>query len=139
MVRRACMFVLVLHFDLFIWADQERSRRRLAALSMPSLLTRCRTTMVGYVADEALRGNLPFPRSDHCSFRAHDECVDVPLIGYRAREDELLYVLRKLLELRLWPGTLWAALSENPSQHCVSQPSWFFFVVHLSNVVLTVV
>ncbi|KAJ7026944.1 hypothetical protein C8F04DRAFT_1008614 [Mycena alexandri] len=81
--------------------DQEPSRRRLAALSLPSLLNRCRTVMVGYVADEALRGNLPFPR---------------------AREDELLYVLRKLLELRLWPGSLWAALSEQPTAFAVEQP-----------------
>lgn len=81
--------------------DQEPSRRRLAALSLPSLLTRCRTVMMGYVADEALRGNLPFPR---------------------AREDELLYVLRKLLELRLWPGSLWAAMSEEPSSFAVEQP-----------------
>lgn len=43
----------------------------------------------------------------------------------RAREDELLYVLRKLLELRLWPGTLWAALSESPSTHCLQQPGAF--------------
>lgn len=57
--------------------------------------------MVGYVADEALRGNLPFPR---------------------AREDELLYVLRKLLELRLWSGSLWAALSEQPTAFAVEQP-----------------
>ncbi|KAF8198188.1 hypothetical protein K438DRAFT_1823993 [Mycena galopus ATCC 62051] len=82
--------------------DQEPSRRRLAALSLPSLLTRCRTVMVGYVADEALRGSLPFPR---------------------AREDELLYVLRKLLELRLWPGSLWAAMSEKPSSFAVEQPA----------------
>ncbi|KAJ6632164.1 hypothetical protein B0H10DRAFT_1976381 [Mycena sp. CBHHK59/15] len=82
--------------------DQESSRRRLAALSLLSLLNRCRTVMVGYVADEALRGNLPFPR---------------------AREDELLYVLRKLLELRLWPGSLWAAVSEQPSTYAVEQPS----------------
>ncbi|KAJ7123851.1 hypothetical protein C8R43DRAFT_1098976 [Mycena crocata] len=82
--------------------DQEPSRRRLAALSLPSLLSRCRTVMVGYVADEALRGNLPFPR---------------------AREDELLYVLRKLLELRLWPGSLWAAMSEQPSTSAVEQPA----------------
>ncbi|KAJ7664366.1 hypothetical protein DFH06DRAFT_322458 [Mycena polygramma] len=82
--------------------DQEPSRRRLAALSLPSLFSRCRTVMVGYVADEALRGNLPFPR---------------------AREDELLYVLRKLLELRLWPGSLWAALSEEPSSFAVEQPA----------------
>ncbi|KAK0468574.1 hypothetical protein IW261DRAFT_1518270 [Armillaria novae-zelandiae] len=82
--------------------DQERSRKRLAALSIPSLLNRCRATLVGYVADEALRGNLPFPR---------------------AREDELLYALRKMLELKLWSGSLWAALSEDPSKNCVDQPA----------------
>ncbi|KAJ7641694.1 hypothetical protein FB45DRAFT_900796 [Roridomyces roridus] len=82
--------------------DQESSRRRLAAFSLPSLLSRCRSVLVGYVADEALRGNLPFPR---------------------AREDELLYVLRKLLELRLWPGSLWAALSEQPTEYAIEQPA----------------
>ncbi|KZP24026.1 hypothetical protein FIBSPDRAFT_785328 [Athelia psychrophila] len=82
--------------------DQELSRRRVAALSAPALLNRCQSTLVRYVADEALRGNLPFPR---------------------AREDELLYVLRKLLELRLWHGTLWAAMSDAPSTHCLQQPA----------------
>jgi len=82
--------------------DQEASRRRVAALSIPSLLDRCKTTIIKYIADEALRGNLPFPR---------------------AREDELLYLLRKLLGLRLWPGTLWAAMSDAPSTHCVQQPA----------------
>jgi hypothetical protein len=47
-------------------------------------------------------------------------------VGYfdccRAREEELLYVLRKLLELRLWPGTFWAALSDRPSEYCLQQP-----------------
>ncbi|KAG5638067.1 hypothetical protein H0H81_002035 [Sphagnurus paluster] len=81
--------------------EQERSRRRLAALSIPSLLNRCRTALVGYVADEALRGSLPFPR---------------------AREQELLYVLRKLLELKLWHGSLWAGISEDPSKYAVEQP-----------------
>ncbi|KAI0738261.1 hypothetical protein C8Q80DRAFT_1207991 [Daedaleopsis nitida] len=81
--------------------DQVSSRKRIAALSIPSLLERCRMTLIGYVADESLRGHLPFPR---------------------AREEELLYVLRKLLALRLWPGTLWAALSDTPSQYCVDQP-----------------
>ncbi|KAF9559372.1 hypothetical protein CPC08DRAFT_666543 [Agrocybe pediades] len=83
--------------------DQEESRRRLAALCLPSLLNRCRTTLVGYVADESLRGNIPFPR---------------------AREEEVLYALRKLLELRLWPGSLWAALSDNPTEYCVKQPAF---------------
>lgn len=43
-------------------ADQEAARRRVAALCLPSLLDRCKTAMVGYIADEALRGSLPFPR-----------------------------------------------------------------------------
>ncbi|KAJ8092074.1 Endocytosis and vacuole integrity protein [Marasmius tenuissimus] len=81
--------------------DQEPLRKRLAALSLLSLFTRCKTALVGYVADEALRGNLPFPR---------------------AREDELIYVLRKLLELHLWPGSHWTAISENPTRCCVEQP-----------------
>ncbi|KAH9940033.1 uncharacterized protein BXZ73DRAFT_43028 [Epithele typhae] len=81
--------------------DQIPARRRIAALSIPSLLERCRMTLVSYVADESLRGNLPFPR---------------------AREEELLYVLRKLLDLRLWPGSMWAALSDSPSEHAVEQP-----------------
>jgi len=81
--------------------DQEDHRKRLAALSLSSLLNRCRTTLVGYVADESLRGSLPFSR---------------------VREEELVYVLRKLLGLRLWPGTLWASLSDNPTKHCITQP-----------------
>ncbi|OJA16091.1 hypothetical protein AZE42_05645 [Rhizopogon vesiculosus] len=84
-----------------VTSDQASSRKRLAALCMQTMLDRCKTTLVSYVADEALRGNMPFPR---------------------VREDELLYVLRKLLELRLWPGTLWAALSESPSKFSSSQP-----------------
>lgn len=85
-----------------VTSDQESSRKRVAALCLPTLLDRCKTTMVSYVADEALRGNMPFPR---------------------AREDELLYVLRKVLDLQLWSGTLWAALSESPSKFSDSQPA----------------
>lgn len=66
------------------------------------MLNRCGATLVNYVADEALRGHVPFPR---------------------AVEEELIYVLRKLLELRLWPGTLWATLSSNPTQNAFRQPS----------------
>jgi hypothetical protein len=85
-----------------ITSDQESSRKRVAALCLPTLLDRCKTTMVSYIADESLRGNMPFPR---------------------AREDELLYVLRKVLDLQLWSGTLWAALSESPSKFSDSQPA----------------
>jgi len=81
--------------------DQEPKRRRVASICLPLLLSRCRSTLVEYIADEELRGNLPFQRF---------------------REEELLYILRKLLNLQLWPGTLWAALSSSPSQHAVQQP-----------------
>ncbi|OCH93573.1 hypothetical protein OBBRIDRAFT_885401 [Obba rivulosa] len=82
--------------------DQIPARRRVAALSIAPLLERCRMTLVEFVADESLRGNLPFPR---------------------VREEELLYVLQKLHVLRLWPGTLWAALSASPSAFSVEQPA----------------
>ncbi|EMD41098.1 hypothetical protein CERSUDRAFT_111675 [Gelatoporia subvermispora B] len=81
--------------------DQIPARRRVAVLSLAPLLERCRMTLIEFVADEALRGNLPFPR---------------------VREEELLYVLQKLHTLRLWPGTLWAALSPSPSVFCLEQP-----------------
>ena len=89
----------------------------MAALSIPSLLDRCKSAIIKYIADEALRGNLPFPR-----FVYPGALASHIFISHRAREDELLYILRKLLELRLWPGTLWAAMSDAPSTHCVQQP-----------------
>ncbi|KAF9267021.1 hypothetical protein L218DRAFT_955496 [Marasmius fiardii PR-910] len=81
--------------------DQEPLRKRVAALSLIFLFSRCKTTLVGYVADQALRGNLPFPR---------------------VREDELIYVLQKLFKLRLWPGSHWSAISNDPSRYCLDQP-----------------
>ncbi|KAL5521903.1 MON2 [Sanghuangporus sanghuang] len=82
--------------------DEEPLRRRIAALSLPTLLQRCSTTLLSYLADEKLRGHYPFPR---------------------AREEELVYILKKLLSLRLWPGSLWAALSSSPSTFCSEQPA----------------
>ena len=35
---------------------------RVAALTLPSLLNRCRATLLAFVADEYLRGSMPFPR-----------------------------------------------------------------------------
>ncbi|EJC99516.1 uncharacterized protein FOMMEDRAFT_142756 [Fomitiporia mediterranea MF3/22] len=81
--------------------DEELLRRRIATLTLPILLHRCRTTLVSYLADEMLRGSYPFPR---------------------AREEELVYILKKLLVLRLWPGSLWAAFSPSPSASCSEQP-----------------
>lgn len=93
----------------------------MAALTLSSLLNRCRTTLVGYVADESLRGNLPFPRFVFVNLEAHRTKDKINYFN-RAREEELIYVLRKLLSLRLWPGSLWASLSDNPTEHCISQP-----------------
>jgi hypothetical protein len=45
---------------------------------------------------------------------------------HRAREDELLYILRKLSQLRLWPGTLWASESDAPTKYCVKQPREYY-------------
>lgn len=36
--------------------------KRLAVLSLPELLSRCRMVLEGYVVDESVRGRLPFPR-----------------------------------------------------------------------------
>jgi len=38
-----------------------------------------------------------------------------------------LYVLKKLLNLQLWPGALRAALSSSPSQYAVQQPRVYRF------------
>jgi hypothetical protein len=90
----------------------------LAALSLPSLLNRCRTTLLAFVADEPLRGSMPFPRFGLCHLPHSDPCISN---CNRAREEELLYILVKLLQLRLWPGSLWAALSDDPTQYCTRQ------------------
>jgi len=82
--------------------DQEPLRRRIAALCLPTLLQRCRLTLLSYLADDALRGNYPFPR---------------------AREEELVHILKKLHSLKLWNGSLWAALSQSPSKFALQQPN----------------
>ena len=82
---------------------------------------------MGYIADESLRGNLPFPRFVFFS-DSHSNCrLNLFVSIFRAREEELIYVLRKLLALRLWPGSLWASLSDNPTEHYISQPGKFPF------------
>ena len=44
------------------FTDHETERRRIAALCLPSLITRCASTIKTYVADAPLRGKMPFPR-----------------------------------------------------------------------------
>ncbi|GAA5936680.1 hypothetical protein JCM1841_000223 [Sporobolomyces salmonicolor] len=74
--------------------DHEPERRRVAALCLPSLLNRCAAVIMTYVADAPLRGKMPFPR---------------------IRQEELTYVLQKLLATRLREGTLWASAQPEPS------------------------
>jgi protein MON2 len=88
-----------------------------AALCLPAVLTRCGGVLSNYVADCKLRGNVPFPRLVPTMNFGR---VLNPLV--RPVEEELLCVLGKLLELRLWSGTLWAAFQERPSEVAVEQP-----------------
>lgn len=44
------------------YLEQLPARKRVAVLSIPALLKRCKVTLVSFIADEALRGGLPFPR-----------------------------------------------------------------------------
>ncbi|KAG8763600.1 hypothetical protein FRC11_000859 [Ceratobasidium sp. 423] len=81
--------------------DRESERRRVATLCLPLFLERCEGVLVKYVRDEAIRGNVPFPR---------------------VREEEVLYVLHRLLKHQLWSGCLWAAYSDSPSKYAASQP-----------------
>lgn len=94
----------------------------MAALCLPALLARCGGVLRNYVADSNLRRNVPFPRYTLI-------CCGIFMSYYyyysRYTEEELLYTLRKLLEIRLWPGTLWAAFQEQPSLVAVEQPRKF--------------
>lgn len=40
----------------------ERARRRLAAIALPALMSRCKSVLTRYVADQSLRGPMPLPR-----------------------------------------------------------------------------
>ncbi|KAG8736515.1 hypothetical protein FRC10_009226 [Ceratobasidium sp. 414] len=94
-------------FDLLVLVcavvetDREPERRRVATLCLPLFMDRCQGVLRKYVRDEAVRGNVPFPR---------------------VREEEVLYVLRRLLNHELWSGSLWAAYSDSPSAHAATQP-----------------
>ncbi|KAG6888448.1 hypothetical protein C0992_008477 [Termitomyces sp. T32_za158] len=63
-----------------------------------------------------------YVKSGHENARQRLAVLSIPSLLNRAREQELLYVLRKLLELELWPGSLWAAVSDKPSQYAIEQP-----------------
>ena len=42
--------------------EDDDDNKRLAVLSLPELLSRCRMVLQGYVVDESVRGRLPFSR-----------------------------------------------------------------------------
>ena len=106
--------------------DQAAERQRIAALALPSLLNRCHTVLATYVVDEALRGGVPFPR---CVVSLGHRHAFLRFL-LRVREEELLYVLRKLQELHLWRGCLWASFSDNPSKYSINVPGIYPLPLH---------
>ncbi|GAA5884135.1 hypothetical protein JCM6882_002154 [Rhodosporidiobolus microsporus] len=81
---------------LICTADASDSpRKRVAALALPSLMNRCVATIRTHIADAPLRGKMPFPR---------------------VRQEELVYLLQKTLDLELPEGTLWASSQPDPSE-----------------------
>ncbi|KAI5479516.1 endosomal peripheral membrane protein [Pseudohyphozyma bogoriensis] len=76
-------------------------RRRIATLCLPFLLNRCSAVIKTYVADAPLRGKMPFPR---------------------IRQEELIFVLQKLINCRLHQGALWASSQPEPSKSILSLP-----------------
>lgn len=71
---------------------------------------------------------LHIPPSSPCPLTLEDSATNLESPG-RVREEEVLYVLRRLLSHELWPGSLWAAFSESPSKYAMDQPRT---LVHLS-------
>lgn len=92
-------------------------RKRLAVLALPELLGRSSSVLRLYIADSAVRGKIPFRRytSAHsCSLRdvLSSDC-GLFIYIYRVREEELIYILRRLGKLELDEGVFEAATTEN--------------------------
>ncbi|KAG0149101.1 hypothetical protein CROQUDRAFT_74492 [Cronartium quercuum f. sp. fusiforme G11] len=75
-------------------SENESKLKRVAALCLPALLDRCSAAVKTYVADAELRGRVPFPR---------------------IRDEEIVYILQRLLSVPLWDGCLAASYSQDPS------------------------
>jgi hypothetical protein len=67
--------------------DDPTSARRTAGFFLPFLVTRCKMTLIEFLEDLPLRGAMPFER---------------------VREDEVVYVLQRLLDLEVWEDGLQA-------------------------------
>ncbi|KAI7900381.1 uncharacterized protein BX663DRAFT_517389 [Cokeromyces recurvatus] len=72
--------------------DNIHVRKRIAEAAIPVLLERCKTILRNYTADEPLLGRCPFPR---------------------VRKEEILFVLKQLIQLKLRDNIL--AYNENNS------------------------
>jgi hypothetical protein len=85
---------------------------------MSQLLVRINQALLSYCIDTELYGDMPFSRYEASVLRVCVTCL--PL--YRTREEELIYILRRMLSMQLWTGSLWASRSETPSQFAMKQP-----------------
>lgn len=96
--------------------DRAPERGRIAVLCLPSLLNRCTAVIKTYVADAPLRGKMPFPRY-------------VPILVWlttelrSVRQEELIFVLQRLLHSKLRECTLWASYQADPTASLVLSPS----------------
>ena len=72
-----------------------------ASIILPALLDRVGGTLTQYLNDAALRGQRPLGQ-----YVDHIAISRVKLMTNRVREDELLYILRNLVTLRMIPGTM---------------------------------
>ena len=73
--------------------DHESLRRRAAVLSLPALISRCRSTLASYVADKKICGNLPF-----ASYTPHNMIMGCEL--YAIETDNEQQVLRNIDTVR---------------------------------------
>ncbi|GJN94193.1 hypothetical protein Rhopal_007267-T1 [Rhodotorula paludigena] len=93
--------------------EPSSTRERIAAVCAPAFVNRCAAALRTYIADAPLRGKMPFPR---------------------IRQEELVYLLQKLLSLRLRPNTLWASYQPNPSA-AITAPTQLDTTLPLSGLV----
>lgn len=74
-------------FCVFVADKNEEYSRRTSEYTLPLLMRRAKTVLTNYLAGASLRGDYPFER---------------------IREEELVYVLYRLSNLELWPGSFGA-------------------------------
>ncbi|KAJ9092821.1 hypothetical protein QFC21_006697 [Naganishia friedmannii] len=88
-----------LSFDVFCGAvDDVPSARRTAGFFLPLLVSRCKAALMGYLDELPLRGAMPFER---------------------IREEELVYILQRLLDLQVWEDGLRAVMTADGT-HAIS-------------------